>query len=379
MKPAVVFVWANFGPYHVDRLEATAEALKDTHRVIGIELAGTSQTYLWARAEKVSGFERITLFPDREAESLSAWHTFIALAKACSKIKARHVFLCHYEHINIGAIACLQRFLGRRTYAMIDSKFDDKPRFLWREMIKKIFLLPYNGALVSGERTRDYLRFFGFDPKVIHFGYDTVSIDRIRRLAGSPPAPGGVGFNNRHFTIIARLVPKKNVATALVAYAEYCKLTGSKVRELHICGSGELEGELRAHVKRLGVDGVIFRGFVQSTEVARVLATTLALILPSTEDQWGLVVNEALAMGVPILCSLNVGARDSLIRTAVNGYIFEPDNPAGLAYFMCQLADDENEWRNLAKRSARLALLADTEQFGAAIRQITTAASEGRP
>jgi len=367
MKPAVVFVWSNFGPYHIDRLEAAAEALKDTHRIVGIELAGASQTYLWSRAEKVSGFERITLFPDRESEALSAWDTFVALAQTCSKLQARHIFLCNYDRTNINAVSWLQRFLGRRTYIMIDSKFDDKPRLLWRELMKKLFLLSYSGALVSGERTRDYLRFFGFDPAVIHFGYDTVSVDRIRQSAGSPPAPGGVGFNDRHFTIVARLVAKKNIAVALAAYAEYCKQAGAKARALHICGSGVLEGELRATVQRLGVEGVVFLGFVQSTEIARVLASTLALILLSVEEQWGLVVNEALAMGVPILCSLNVGARDFLVKTAVNGYMFEPDNPAGLAHFMRRLADDENEWSRLAEGSLQLAPLADTSNFGAAV------------
>jgi glycosyltransferase involved in cell wall biosynthesis len=253
---------------------------------------------------------------------------------------------------------------------MIDSKFDDKPRFLWRELVKKVFFLPYNGALASGDRARDYLRFLGFDPAVIHLGYDTVSMDRIRRLAGSPPAPGGVGFDDRHFTIIARLVPKKNIATALAAYAEYRRLTVSKPHELHICGSGELEDELRAVVKRLGVEGVVFRGFVQSPEVAHALASTLALILPSVEDQWGLVINEALAMGVPILCSLNVGARDLLVRVGVNGFLFEPDNPAGLAYFMCRLTDDENEWRRLAEGSIQLAPLADTRNFSASVARL---------
>ena len=379
VKPAILFVWSNFGPYHIDRLEAATEALKDTHRIIGIEIAGKSQTYPWARTEKVSGFERITLFPDRQSEAIPAWRIFIALARACLKARARHVFLCHYEKIDTSMIACLLRFLGHRTYVMMESKFDDKPRFLGRELLKKVFLLPYHGALVGGERHFDYLRFFGFDQAKIHFGYDTVSIDRIRRLAGSPPAPAGVGFNDRHFTIAARLIPKKNIVTALAAYADYCKLAGSKARELHICGSGELEGELRAAAKRLSVDGVVFRGFVQSAEVARVLASTLALILPSVEEQWGLVVNEALAMGVPILCSLNAGARDRLVRTAINGYIFEPDNPDGLARLLYGLGSDEAEWRRLTEGSAHLAPLGDTAQFGAAIRQITAAASAGQP
>jgi L-malate glycosyltransferase len=370
MKPAVAFVWANFGPYHVDRLEAAAAALRDTHRVVGIEIGGASQVYPWARTEAGPSFERITLFPDRQFESISSWQTLISLARACLKARARHVFLCHYERLDISLIALLLRALGCRVYSMIESKFDDKQRVLWRELVKKVFFLPYQGAIVGGERSRDYLQFFGFDPAKIQFGYDTVSMDRIRRLAGAPPAPAGTGFKERHFTIVARLVRKKNIITALSAYADYCRLAGSKARELHICGSGELEDELRAAANHLHIDGVVFRGFVQSAEVARILSSTLALVLPSVEDQWGLVVNEALAMGVPILCSLNVGARDLLVRTAINGYLFEPDNPDGLSRLFFSLGSDEDEWRRLAEGSSRLAPLADTTQFGRAIAKI---------
>ncbi|HEY4443168.1 MAG TPA: glycosyltransferase, partial [Steroidobacteraceae bacterium] len=93
----------------------------------------------------------------------------------------------------------------------------------------------------------------------------------------------------------------------------------------------------------------------------------LALILPSIEEQWGLVVNEALAMGVPILCSDNVGARDSLVRTSVNGYVFESDNAEGLAQLMTRMATDEHEWRRLAVAAGEFAYKGDVCQFVSAV------------
>jgi len=224
--------------------------------------------------------------------------------------------------------------------------------------------------MVGGVRGRDYLRLFGFDPKRIEFGYDTVSTDRICRLAGAPPAPEGMDFRDRHFTIIARLVPKKNIAMALEAYAVYSRAAGAAARELHICGSGVLENELRKKAIDLNLDKVVFRGFVQAPEIARVLASTLALILPSIEEQWGLVINEAIAMGLPILCSINVGARDLLVRVGVNGFTFEPSSPDELAYSMNFVASDEAKWRSLAEGSARMTPLADSRCFGTAVRRM---------
>jgi len=370
MKPAVVFLWANFGPYHIDRLEAATAAVSAEFRVIGVEIGGSSDTYAWAPPADSPALERITLFPALAEERVPAWRCFRALLRLCWRLRPAHIFLCNYERAEIFLIALLLRLLGVQPYCMVESKFDDKPRRIWREMGKTLFCIPYGGAFVGGRRSGEYLHFLGFRAERIAFGYDTVSMARIRRLAEAPPAPEGRDHAERHFTVIARLVAKKNIGMALRAYARYCDSAGGAARALHICGAGELEPSFRAEARALGITGVIFHGFVQAPEIARLLASSLALILPSTEEQWGLVVNEALAMGVPILCSDNVGARDLLVRTALNGYVFESDNPEGLARFMQMLAEDKVEWRRLAEGSQSLAPLADTRQFGIGVRHL---------
>src|SRR5579862_8079073 len=108
----VAFIWHNFGPYHVDRLEATAAALAGTHRVIGIEIAGSSGTYAWARTERVEGFERRTLFPDRRDSEIPWWRQFARLARVCLGSGARHVFICHYDHLETLLLAILLRLMG---------------------------------------------------------------------------------------------------------------------------------------------------------------------------------------------------------------------------------------------------------------------------
>jgi len=370
VKPSVILVWENFGPYHIDRLEAAGAALADTHRVIGIEIAGASSVYGWERTTETAGFERLTLFPDRAFASISAWRQLRAMLRACIRLQAHHVFLCHVERLDTFLLAVALRLLGRHVYLMTESKFDDKPRSLWFELLKKAFYFPYSGVMVGGPRHADYMRFLGFGPAAIIEGYDTVSVDRVCRLAAAPPAPGGADHRNRHFTIVARLVPKKNIAIALEAYAQYRHEAGTEARALRICGSGESEGALRCKARELELPDDMFCGFVQAPEIARMLASTLALILPSTEEQWGLVINEGLAMGLPILCSTNVGARDRLVRSGVNGFLFEPDNPTALAYFMDRIASDPEEWRKLAEGSNGLAALADTRRFGAAVARI---------
>jgi glycosyltransferase involved in cell wall biosynthesis len=80
------------------------------------------------------------------------------------------------------------------------------------------------------------------------------------------------------------------------------------VRRLLLVGNGPLEGALRDRAAELGLgDAVVFCGFLQSTEVANLLSRALALVLVSVEEQWGLVVNEAVALGLPVIVSEYVG------------------------------------------------------------------------
>ena len=186
---------------------------------------------------------------------------FFRILKFCWRMRANHVFISTFSPAEFFLTALFLRFLRCRVYAMTESKFDDKQRFLLRELMKTILYTPYHGVLVGGMRSKSYMHFMRIPNKKIFLGCDTVSIDRVRTLANSPPAPNGVSHSERHFTIICRLVQKKNVAMAIAAYDKYRLLAGVLPRDLHICGSGELEDHMRSDVAKRGLSGVIFHGF----------------------------------------------------------------------------------------------------------------------
>jgi glycosyltransferase involved in cell wall biosynthesis len=361
----LVFVWEQFGPYHIDRCNAVARALGQ-HRVIGIEIAETSPSHLWDHPPAPTEFQLITLF-----KGVSTSHArpkvFFRLLQQLWRLKPGLCFVCHYDRWEILFASIMLRLSAIPVVTMQESKFDDKPRNRIRELLKSCFLLPYAGAMVGGARGRAYMEFLGFRAAAIAEGYDTVSVDRIASLADLPPAPDGRPYQERHFTIIARLVEKKNLAMAVDAYAIYRRLAGEQSRELHICGDGPLRAALEAQVAQRRLEGVVFCGILQPEAVPPKLARSLALVLPSTEEQWGLVANEAVALGVPLLLSTNCGAGDSLLRSGVNGFLYEPFNPDGLAYFMDVLGRDESLWRRMSQASLELRPVADTLRFGKAV------------
>jgi glycosyltransferase involved in cell wall biosynthesis len=88
---------------------------------------------------------------------------------------------------------------------------------------------------------------------------------------------------------------------------------------------------MRARIAELGLeDRVVFTGFLQEEAVAAAMDRALALVLVSIEEQWGLVVNEAVSLGLPVIVSAQAGASDLLVRNLVNGYVVQPgDHEAG--------------------------------------------------
>ena len=351
---------------HDDRVRAVVRGYRGKVRVVGVELFGKSSTYDWVVTDD-AGFEKITLFPERDFASNSIFKTASAIIKICRQVGAQHIFFCNYEKLEIFLAALLLRLLGKKTYMMANSKYDDKTRSLFKEVAKSLFLMPYMGAISNETRSADYMRFLGVNARKIASPYNTLSLAEIRRLSAVEPAPAGALFADRHFTIVARFVPEKNLPMAIDAYARYCQTT-STPRKLQICGSGKLEPMLRSRVSELGLDDkVIFRGFLQRDGVAQALGQTLALILPSIDETFGNVVIEAQAMGLPVLLSETCGAHDTLVRTGVNGFVFEPDNSEGLAFFMGLLDRDEALWRRMCISASTYAEKGDVDRFAEAI------------
>jgi glycosyltransferase involved in cell wall biosynthesis len=366
MRP-LVFAWDQFGPYHMDRLEALGRHFAGRLEVIGIELVREGEIYGWKATGPGRFFRKLTLCPGWQRSEVSTLRHCLALVRACLATGAREIFLCDFQLAAIFLAAATLRLLGKRVVVMQDSKFDDKPRRLLRELGKFLLYRPYDAALAGSPRAKAYLEFLGLPPARVAVGYDTIALDRMTMLAEAEDVPQ----SERHFTVIARFVPQKNIAAAIDAYALYRKSAPEAPRELHLCGAGPLDADLRA--RAASIPGIRFRGFLQEREIAATLAKSLALLLPSFEEPFGLVVNEAIALGVPVLLSPACGAAGHIVANGVNGYVVEPDNIAGLAHFMALLDRDGEEWRRLAHNTRQFRQAADVVSFVAAVERVLVA------
>lgn len=362
MKPIrVVFAWENLGPSHFDRIEACAA--DPALEVTALEFFGISTVYDW-NSSGLDGVRRVTLFPDGRARRnpLLVWR----LIRACLSARPQAVFLCHYNYPPVFIAALVLRLLGIRTLTMIDSKFDDMDRSIWRELLKALLLAPYHGALAGSRRTIEYLRFLGFRKRAVVQGFDTLDTARIAARAEVLAVPHA----HRDFLIVARLIREKNLELALRAYAEW-RRQAVHGRALRILGAGPLEGSLRGQAAELGVtDQVHFEGAATPEQVARAMRDALALVFPSVQETYGFVVIEALALGLPVLISTRPGAVDGLIDNGVNGWLVDPWRPAGLVAAMALLDRDEPVWQAASMAASASSERGDVRHFVSATKAL---------
>jgi glycosyltransferase involved in cell wall biosynthesis len=363
-QPSIGILFEQFAAYHVDRCEAAAARLQGRFRTLAVEVATSSTVYAWEASGGVTGAEKATLFPGRRFEEVG-WFARLRAEFAALRQCALVFVGIAYSRPDVIVLSWLLRLAGTRVIVMTESKHDDQPRHAAAEWIKRQLLRAYYGAVVGARRQAEYMHSLGFAGRPVVPGYDAVSVERVREQARTV-AP--VAWEDRPFIYVGRFVAKKNLARLLAAYARYVEQAGSSPRPLVLVGDGELRAGLERVAADLGIAArVQWRGFLGADAVSRALAASLALCLVSTEEQWGLVVNEAVSLGLPAIVSTPVGARDALVRAGRNGYVVEPDDIEGIAQAMFELGNDRARWDRMAAHSAERAWLGDSERFADAV------------
>lgn len=133
------------------------------------------------------------------------------------------------------------------------------------------------------------------------------------------------------FLAVGRQVGKKNWISLLNAFKRIAEQPVLDKWSLVFIGGGEEHEQLVVAAGELNGIRVHFIPFRKQADLLEYYRQASALILPSLYGEtWGLVVNEAMASGLPVLVSRKCGCSDTLVRDGVNGYVFDPDNPTAI-------------------------------------------------
>jgi glycosyltransferase involved in cell wall biosynthesis len=233
---------------------------------------------------------------------------------------------------------------------------DRRGQYFPVEWLKKKFLRNCDGFVVPGQSALEYVQQFASPAQKIFVARNAVDIglfaekeeavrqkaDRLRAELALPP---------RYFLFVGRLVRSKGVFDLIEAY----RALPSELREstsLVFAGDGPMRAELEALAREIYPGSVHFSGFVHREELASYYALAECLVMPTHTDPWGLVVNEAMACGLPVICTYVAGCAADLIRN--NGILVAPANVLQLADAMQKLATLRNLRQHMAAESVKL-------------------------
>jgi glycosyltransferase involved in cell wall biosynthesis len=150
---------------------------------------------------------------------------------------------------------------------------------------------------------------------------------------------------------VCKLMDKKRPLDLLAAYERVSK---RRPAALVFVGNGDMERELALYAERKGLSGVRFVGFQNQTELGRFYSLADVFVLPSSYETWGLVVNEAMCFGLPVVASDRVGATGDLVRDGVNGFVFPVGDVGALSEKLEALLSDEGRRRAMGEASLRI-------------------------
>jgi glycosyltransferase involved in cell wall biosynthesis len=280
------------------------------------------------------------------------------------------------------------RALGIPVMARTDSHLGT-PRPLVKRVVKAIvhpvFLRQFDMFLPTGTRSAQYLRRYGVSESRIRIVPYCIDVDafvsgaaRARADRERLRAEFGADGAEKIVLFVGKLIALKEIPTLIDALTRLVA-SGQAVR-LALAGSGPLAGELAAMANARSLP-VTLVGFVNQTRMPKVYAAADVLVLPSSSETWGLVVNEAFACGLPAIVSDRVGCGPDMIIGGLTGSIFSVGDVDGLAKAIAYWTDirssrgrDDTAVRQaLGEITARYSAASSAEAFVEAAKSVVSA------
>ncbi|GAB4403109.1 MAG: glycosyltransferase family 4 protein [Anaerolineales bacterium] len=373
--PLLVVYWPRLGPYHAARIQAAAGYLAERGwRLVALEMFDGRDDYLWERAGLNENIERVTLFPRLPAVKISKFALQRAIWKHLDHLRPQAIAINGYSSWDAWFLLAWCRAKGALSILMSDSKWDDAPRKSVIETTKRWLVGLYGSALCAGSLHRAYLENLGMKPDKIFDGYDAVDnqffieqSDHVRQAPDSYRTLPGLEDQRPYFLASGRFLRRKNFSVLFRAYAAYkaaCQSLGWDAWRLVLLGDGPERVFLLDDIRKLDIQkDVTLAGIQTFHNLPAYYALASAFIHPPLQDQWGLVVNEAMASGVPVLVSARAGCAADLIEEGVEGFTFDPQDPSNLVCLMSHMSCGQIDLKKMGSAARRKISAWGVERF----------------
>lgn len=346
----VVFLHTDLRIYWPARLKALNEALcQRGDKLYIIEIAGKGSPYSFSKNGKIEKGNWHILFPDQKPEYLNGNTIKKSLYRLLDQINP--------DIIIAGAIAfpsgALAVAWGQKRKCKVivfdDAKIEAVKRNWIIERIKQAI---YNGVdsmfypAPEWEKTGEY---WGFIPEQLFYGIDVVDND-----FWATPQILKYDWGN-YFVAVGRQIPKKNYLSTVKAYCKYVEKVHNSAYKLVLIGDGPEHETIVDYVNQAGLTkNVLFLPFLPQNELPAIYQNAMALCSSSNSSEtWGLVINEAMACGCPIIASIQCGATNTLVDNGINGFHFSCEDIDRLSELMIKIHNLSDTERKLMKEASR--------------------------
>lgn len=250
------------------------------------------------------------------------------------------------------------------------------------ELLKIEFLGQCSGFVVPGRAAREYLRSRAISPERIYTAVNAVDNALFAHAAESARERAAqfrteLGLPDRYFLFAGRLVREKGVFELLTAYAKLDRTLRQQVGLVFV-GDGPARQALEKESSSVTGGTIEFTGFAQREQLATYYALAEMLILPTYTDTWGLVVNEAMACGIPIIVSRAAGCGADLVTEGWNGSIVPSKNEQALVSAMSSLGNQPDLCARMGVNSRKRILDYSPQKWSEGIVEMMESVGESR-
>lgn len=377
--------WEYFQHYHSARAQALLQAA--AARDIEVVFVAFSDVTLDGHESEIhpSIADRIiTLLPGVKTANVSNVRVWPHFKKVLEDEKPDVVACIGWHGTVVRRAYTWCRKNSTKTIMMFSTQECDQKRTLLRELVKRIFLWAYvDGVFCGGSNHQDYIKKLGFRRTAIRSHYESIDVNdwataRSLAVKNAAVARSIFGLPKNYFFTSARLIPKKNIHGLLNSFSAYTKSAADRPWHLVIAGDGPLRHSLQDHASQLGVRQFVhFLGYLNLRDAQTVTSLASGFVLASSHyEQWGLVVNEAMAAFLPCIVSSKCGCARDLVIHGVNGYTFNPDCPSELTALLHKLAETTERKRQqmgmaAASQAKKYDLAAFCSNFLSLVVQVT--------
>ena len=307
-----------------------------------VEISGKGSPYFFSGETTAIREWWHCIHPERRMEDLSSAESASQLTSMFDVVNP-DVILCGAIAYPSGAVAVRwANRNGRRVVVMDDARRVDVPRGRLVNWVKSRIYQEVDALfLPAPSHVPDY-KSWGVSEKVMHFGVNVVDNEsfldgvKVARLSEAEHRRR-LKLPKRYLLGVGRQILQKNWMTLLEAWLGFKKRQPSSELNLVLVGNGPERSKLEDRIRSAGMKDVHLHDFVSQDEVVRYYALAEASILPSRGETWGVVVNEAMASGLPVIVSRQCGCASTLVRDGENGWLIDSQKVDSIEEAICGL------------------------------------------